>query len=87
MMRDRMDQAKGDRTREAEDISAAEAGELLRQDPALHHGRELGAVPRIDDGEQEAPDGQRDRDDREPGPLQTPGMPQQRTVHVVSISS
>jgi hypothetical protein len=74
--RDRMDEAEGDRTREAEHISTAEAGELFRHYPALHQSLELRAEPRIDDGEHEAPDRQRNRDDRELGPLQTPGMPQ-----------
>jgi hypothetical protein len=82
-----MDEAERDRTWEGEHISATETGELLRQYPALHQRLELRAEPRIDHGEQEAPDGQRDRDDRELGPLQTPGMPQERTVHEVSASS
>ncbi len=78
-----MDEAERDRTRQAEDIPAAELGELLGHEAAVQERRELRAEARVDDREQEAPDGKRKGHEREPDALEPPRLTEERPVHDV----
>src|ERR1043165_6866125 len=76
-----MDQAECDRTREAEEISAAELREFRRKKTSVEHGPDLRSELGVDHRQEKSPDSQGGRDDDQLHPLHAYGVPEQRPVH------
>src|SRR5438093_6926314 len=76
-----MDEAEADRAGEREHVALAELGELARDDARLEELLELDAELGVDDRQEEAPGGEAEDDGREPQPLGTERVDEQRAVH------
>ena len=61
-------------------------GELLREQAAVHDRPELRPELRVDDRQEEPPDGERGRHHRQLDPLRAPGLPEERAVHGAASS-
>ena len=72
--RERVDEPERDRAGQREDVAPAEVGELLRDEPGVHHLLELLAERVVDDRQEGAPQEQRDRDDEQPQPVGAPDV-------------